>query len=99
MYPKGYKHGNCGGMCCKAGHAHYRNRFAVDPERFRYDKIMERKLISYVGGGVAMMTDRRGGEKRPMTLEEFEQRILAEPGRDYEYLPGESSCGCVGAWA
>lgn len=99
LYKLGYPHGNCGGMCVKAGMAQWRNRHRVQPDRFRYDRIMERKLIDYIGADISILKDRRGGETKPMTLEEFEQRIIAEPNRKYEYLPGETSCGCTGALA
>lgn len=100
LYKKGYKHANCGGFCCKAGHAHYANRFRVDPDRFAYDAMMERKLVAYLGGGVSMLTDRRGGKgKKPLTLDQFAERLLDDPDARYEYAPGESGCGCFGVAA
>lgn len=97
LYGFGYKHGNCGGFCCKAGLAHWANRFRVQPERFAYDAMMERKLRDYIGADVSMLTDRRGGDRRPMSLDTFEQRLREEPAREYEYQRGESGCGCTGA--
>lgn len=100
MYGKGYKHGNCGGFCCKAGQAHFANRFRVDPERYAYDAMMERKIAAYLGADVSMLTDRRGGEgKKPLTLDQFAERLRAEPAAEYEYAPGESGCGCFGVAA
>jgi hypothetical protein len=96
LYSLGYGHNNCGGYCCKAGHAHYRNRMRVQPERFAYDKMMEQKLREYLGADVSMLTDRAGGDgKRPLTLAEFEQRILADPQVEFDWLPGDSGCGCA----
>lgn len=99
LYGLGYMHNNCGGFCCKAGQAHWANRWRVQPERFAYDAMMERKLRAYLGADVAMMTDRRGGGKRPMTLDAFAQRLRSQPGREYHYQPGDSGCGCMGAAA
>lgn len=99
LYGLGYIHNNCGGFCCKAGQAHWANRFRVQPERFAYDAMMERKLVAYVGGGHAMMTDRRGGGKTPMTLDDFERRLLLNPKQEFQYRPGESGCGCMGVTA
>lgn len=99
LYGLGYQHNNCGGFCCKAGQAHWANRFRVQPERYAYDAMMERKLRAFLGDDVAMMTDRRGGEKKPMSLDTFAQRLRAEPGREFTYQPGESGCGCMGAAA
>ena len=96
MYRQGYKHGNCGGFCIKAGMAHWANRFRVAPERFAYDAIMERKLGALLGKPISMLTDRSGGGgKRPLTLDAFARRLIAQPGQRYEYQPGESGCGCM----
>jgi hypothetical protein len=99
LYGQGYVHGNCGGFCVKAGMAHWANRFRVQPERFAYDAMMERKIAAFLNADVAMLVDRRGGDKTPMRLDTFASRLRAEPGSTYEYLPGESGCGCMGAAA
>ena len=96
LYGLGYSHNNCGGFCCKAGHNHFANRFRVQPERFAYDKMMEQKLREFLGADVAMLTDRTGGDgKKPMTLAEFERRLLENPQIEFEWLPGDSGCGCA----
>lgn len=96
MYRQGYKHGNCGGFCIKAGMAHYQNRFLKQPERFAYDAMMERKFGAFIGKPVSMLTDRSGGTgKRPLTLDAFAKRLLANPKIKHEYRPGESGCGCM----
>ena len=96
MYRQGYKHGNCGGFCIKAGMAHWANRFRVAPERFAYDAMMERKLGALLGKPISMLTDRSGGGgKRPLTLDAFAERLRTQPQRKYEYQPGESGCGCM----
>lgn len=99
LYGMGYSHNNCGGKCCKAGQAHWALRFRVQPERYAYDAMMERKTSAFLGGGVAMMTDRRGGDRKPLTLDDFAARLRAEPDVKYEMQPGESGCGCMGAAA
>lgn len=99
LYGLGYMHNNCGGFCCKAGQAHWANRFRVQPERYAYDAMMERKVAAYLGADVAMLTDRRGGDKKPMTLDSFADRLRAEPSETYEYAPGESGCACMGVAA
>lgn len=99
LYLLDYLHNNCGGFCCKAGQAHWANRFRVQPKRYAYDAMMERKLITFLGVNVAMLTDRRGGDKKPMPLDTFAQRLCEEPTSEFEYLPGESGCGCMGVAA
>lgn len=96
LYGLNYMHSNCGGFCVKAGQAHWANRFRVQPERFAYDAMMERKMAEFIGDDVSMLTDRRGGgPKRPLTLAAFADRLRAEPARKYEYRSGESGCGCM----
>lgn len=96
LYGMGYMHNNCGGFCCKAGQAHWANRFRVQPERYAYDAMMERKMRAKLGD-VSMLTDRRGGDgKKPMSLDAFAERLQGEPAKVYEYAPGESGCGCMG---
>lgn len=94
-YALGYVHDNCGGFCSKAGHAHNANRFRVQPERAAYDAMMERKIIAHVGGGVAMMTDRAGRKKVPLTLDDLHARLRRQPDLIFEYEPGSSGCGCM----
>lgn len=99
LYRMGYIHNNCGGFCCKAGQAHWANRFRVQPDRYDYDQMMEQKLRAFLDADVAMMTDRRGGDKKPLPLSQFATRLQAEPNQSYEYQPGESGCGCMGVAA
>jgi hypothetical protein len=96
LYPLGYSHNNCGGYCCKAGHEHFRNRRNVQPERFAYDRMMERKIIAHLGADVSMLTDRSGdGEKKPLTLDELDSRLAADPQLTFEWVTGSSGCGCM----
>jgi hypothetical protein len=96
LYRKGYIHNNCGGYCIKAGHAHYQNRFLVDRDRYDYDAMMERKLATYIGKPVTMMTDRSGDNiKKPLSLDDFADRMLSDPQMPLiPYEPGTSGCGC-----
>lgn len=97
LYRLGYVHNNCGGFCIKAGHAHYQNRYRVQPDRFAYDAMMERKFSEYIGKPVSMLTDRRGdGVKKILTLDEFATRESANDNQiDLFYEGGDSGCGCM----
>lgn len=102
LYGMGYMHNNCGGFCCKAGQAHWSNRRRVQPVRFAYDSLMEGKMRTFLGGDFSMLTDRHGGEKKPLTLADFERRIMADPEfakAAAEYQLGDSGCGCMGVAA
>jgi len=96
LYALDYKHGNCGGMCCKAGLAHWANRRRVQPRRFHYDRMMERKVREYIGNPAAtFLRDRRGGITKPLSLDAFDARLRASPELSYKYEPGSSGCGCA----
>lgn len=97
LYGLGYQHNNCGGLCVKAGHRHWRLRHDVQPERFAYDAMMEEKIRVFLGADVSFLTDRRGGTgKKPFTLAALAERLGAEPQQPIpDPEPGENGCGCV----
>lgn len=108
QYAFGYAHDNCGGDCCKAGKRHHTLRYYAQPERARYDAMMERKLIAFLGKNVARMTEEVDGVDVPLTLDELHRRLDREPdlfaglatedGRFWfmsEAPPGERGCGCM----
>lgn len=96
LYRMNYIHNNCGGFCIKAGHAHYQNRLRMQPERYAYDEMMERKLGEYLGKDISILSSRIGGDtKQPMTLVEFRKRNEAQPEMKFEYDTGSSGCGCA----
>lgn len=97
LYKLGYKHGNCGGFCIKAGFAHYQNRRRVQPERFDYDRMMERKIRAFLGGSnaVTILADATPRGKRPISLDAFHERLNRSPELSFDYQPGESGCGCM----
>jgi hypothetical protein len=96
LYARGYVHNNCGGFCIKAGLAHWQNRLRVDPQRYAYDAMMERKSREFIGTESAtILRDRRGGRTVPMSLDVFRARLEREGAENYEYEPGTSGCGCM----
>lgn len=72
----GFSHNNCGGHCCKGGHGHWRLMLDVFPERYAYVEWREQQIRELLGKDVAMLTDRRGGEKNPLTLASLRTRTL-----------------------
>lgn len=101
--PRLYKfhaHNNCGGFCIKAGIGHYNTRMIHMPERMAYDAMMERKISEWVGQPVAMVTDRRGGDKVPFTLARMIEEWDDMPdGMTEDFFAGategDSGCGCM----
>lgn len=96
LYKQGFPHNNCGGACVKAGHAQWAHLLRVRPETFAEQEAAELATMAAIGTGWTVLTDRRGGPKKPLTLREFRRRI--ETG---EYTPRElegfewGGCGCA----
>lgn len=84
----GFAHNNCGGFCCKAGIGHWRLMARVFPERYAYAERREREIRELLGD-VAMLTDRRGRQKKPMTLEALRLRDVSP-----EEASDMGGCGC-----
>lgn len=91
LYKLGFSHNNCGGFCIKAGQGHYARLLAVLPKVYAKHEGMEQGIRAYLGKDVAILTDRRGGEKKPMTLKDF--RIRVESGAQVDAFD-IGGCGC-----
>jgi hypothetical protein len=94
LYAMGYAHGNCGGKCSKAGMAHWQLRYRVQPDRYAYDAMMERKCREHIGKGT-FLTETVNKVKRPLSLDEFALRLARAPGITFNPKAGESGCGCM----
>lgn len=75
LYAMGFPHNNCGGFCVKAGQANFKLLLDTMPERYRFHEQKEREIRAYLGKDVSIMTDRRGGKKKPLTMEAFRKGI------------------------
>lgn len=84
----GFAHNNCGGFCCKGGQGHFKKLLNEFPERYAYAERRENE-IREVLGDVSMLQDRRGGEKKPLTLGMLRDRIL-----DDVEASDMGACGC-----
>jgi hypothetical protein len=76
-YLRGFRHDNCGGECCKAGHAQWAKLLAVDPGRYAYAEANEQQFRRSVQIWLlSPPPPRRGGQgKRRMTLQQFRERV------------------------
>lgn len=93
MYKLGFSHANCGGRCIKGGQSHWRHLLNIWPERYAEVEEIERRFRREINGDIAILQDRRGGEKRYVTLEEFRKRVA---GRQQCLLMDEyTPCECV----
>jgi len=90
-YALGFPHDNCGGFCCKAGIAHFAQLYRVRRSVFDWHEWWEQRLRSQVGD-YSMLTDRRGGTKKPLTLSALRERIESGEQFGSEEWGG---CGCA----
>lgn len=91
LYAMGFDHNNCGGFCVKAGQAAFKNLLLKMPERYAYHEAKEQEIRAFLGKDVSMMTDRRGGKKKPLTMTALRERIEAGLPIDEEEWGG---CSC-----
>lgn len=84
----GFAHNNCGGFCCKGGQGHWKLMLRVFPERYAYAERREQEFRSLLGD-VSMLSDRRGGSKKSLTLETLRARDL-RPDEEADM----GACGC-----
>lgn len=90
LYAMGFAHNNCGGFCCRAGHAHFAHLLRVMPDRFAEHEAREQEIRTYLGKDVSILRDREGGETDPLTLREFRERGLDKQPDLWDW----GGCGC-----
>lgn len=91
------KHNNCGGFCIKAGQGHFARLLQNLPEVYAHHERKEQEFRAFIGSDVSILTDRRGGEKKPLTMQAFRERIEAMPPLELKRLShvgGDGGCGC-----
>jgi len=66
LYSFGFRHNNCGGVCVRGGHKHWRHLLRVFPDRYAEAEQRETELRAELGD-VAILRERRGGTSRPLT--------------------------------
>lgn len=91
LYVLGLAHANCGGGCVKAGIGHWAHVLRVLPEVFEEWERNEEDLRTELGD-VSMLTDRRGGDRKPLTLRMLRERI--EAGGTPIDMFDIGGCGC-----
>jgi len=90
LYRIGAAHANCGGGCVKMGIGGFARLLKAAPERFAEWEQQEGALRAQLGD-VAILTDRRNGDRRPLPLVELRHRIEAGASCDLFDIGG---CGC-----
>ena len=91
LYAEGFSHANCGGGCVRAGQAAWAHLLRVRPDEYARWEAEENEVRVHIGKDVSILTDRRGGSRRPLTLAAFRERKEAD---DYDH-DDWGSCGCT----
>ena len=95
LYEMGYAHNNCGGGCCKMGHAQAALLLRTQPRRFDLWERKEEELRAFLAADVSMLSDRTGdGHKKVLTLRDFRRRIEARPQLGFEFDDFNAGCEC-----
>lgn len=93
LYALGFAHNNCGGACVRAGQAQWAHLLQVFPDRYASWEAHENAMRAQLGGEIAILKDRTGGETRALPLTVLRQRVESrEPGM-FDPLDW-GGCGC-----
>ena len=92
LYEAGFPHNNCGGFCVKAGITQFVALYHWDRDRYLHHEEREQSMRDYLGKDVSILRDRRGGEKKTLTLRSLRERI--ESGEKFPTLEW-GGCGCA----
>jgi len=94
LYDLGAPHNNCGGLCVRAGHAHFKWALGALPERYAEWEHNEQEMRDFLEADVAILRDRSGGKSRPITLRDFRLKIESEDTGQLDLLEW-GGCGCM----
>jgi hypothetical protein len=93
LYAMGFAHANCGGFCCRMGHAQAALLLKVLPERYAYHERKEQEFREKFGKDVSFLRDRTGGESTPLTLRTLRERIERQGSLAFDKFD-LGGCGC-----
>lgn len=97
LYDLGFPHNNCGGRCVRAGISHWVHLYRVLPARYQEwaveEQVTRRDLEDRGIEPFSILRDRRGGDTKPLWLDDLAARI--EAGEEF---PADEwgGCGCGG---
>jgi hypothetical protein len=93
MYEMGFPHANCGGFCVKAGHGTFALLLRHFRDRYLEHERQEAAMREHLGQDVAILTDRTGGDRKPLTMQAFRERV--EAGACQVDMFDHGGCGCA----
>lgn len=95
LYRLGFPHNNCGGFCIKAGKANFELLFREFPDRYREHEEQEQAIQKHLGQPVTILTDRRGGEMKRLSLRDLRKRLERKPQPSLPIFDDWGGCGCL----
>ena len=91
LYTEGFAHNNCSGVCVKAGQAHFAHLLKMRPDVYAEAEQKEEDMRAFLGRDISILTDRKGGAKKPLSLKIFRER--KERGQEHD-VHEWGGCGC-----
>lgn len=91
-YKQGFEHNNCAGTCVKAGQAHWQQVLIRRPVDYLRAEKEEQKLREKLGD-VSILVEQIKGEKVPLSLSSFRERLGYDLS-DYDH-DDFGSCSCM----
>jgi hypothetical protein len=97
LYRLGMPHNNCGGRCIRQGMKEWERLDGVLPERFAEVRDWEAAQRAKGGAraGRAILSDRGGGERVPITLAKLSERWAGQPRLPLMEADDSDSCFCT----
>ena len=95
LYDMGFAHANCGGGCVKAGIGQFKLLLRADRNWYvKWWEAGEERVRQALGrDDIAILTDRRFGGRRPMTLRELRETMEEQPDLVFDTEKDEKGCG------
>lgn len=93
LYKMGFSHNNCGGMCVRAGQAHFINLLKTMPDRFEWLEKYEKEMQEYLDRDVTILTRIVKGERQNLSLEQLRKEFQSNNFKQLD-LFDFGGCGC-----
>ncbi len=96
LYALGAPHNNCGGMCVRAGKAHFKWAIKAIPEVYDEWADKEEEVRTHLNSNIAILRDTASRGGQPVTLKRFKERVEAA-GTQLDLFDEDDwgGCGCM----
>jgi hypothetical protein len=97
LYGQGFAHANCGGACVRGGQAQWSLLLQVNRSLYLEWEAEEQATRDLLAKNVSILSDRRGGDRKPLSLQAFRERIELQPSMFDASDWGACGCDMTGA--